>query len=71
MLLAGVVMVAVLWALHWGVYAPLAGRGGWRWLGLAVLVAGGFFSYGAAGQMLSAFDLRELLGGLRRRRDRN
>jgi putative peptidoglycan lipid II flippase len=71
MLLAGAVMVAVLWALHWGVYAPLAGRSGWRWLGLAVLVAGGFFSYGAAGQMLSAFDLRELLGGLRRRRDRN
>jgi len=68
MLLAGAVMVAVLWALHWGVYAPLAGRSGWRWLGLAMLVAGGFFAYGAAGQLLSAFDLREMLGGLRRRR---
>jgi len=60
-------MVWVLWALDWGVFAPLAGRGGWRWLGLTVLVAGGIFAYCVAGQMFSAFDLRELLGGLRGR----
>ena len=71
MLLAGLVMVVVLLALDRAVFAPLAARGGWRWLGLAVLVAGGFFSYGAAGQIVGAFDLRELLGGVRRNRYRN
>jgi putative peptidoglycan lipid II flippase len=68
MLLAGVVMVAVLLALHRGVFVPLAGSGAGRWLGLAALVAGGFFSYGAAAQLLGAFDLKELLVGLRRKR---
>jgi putative peptidoglycan lipid II flippase len=70
MLLAGLVMVAVLLALRWGVFSPIAGTGFGRWVGLAVLVCGGFLAYGAAGQMLRAFDLRELMGGPRRRRQR-
>ena len=64
-------MVAVLLALYWAAFVPLAGSGAGRWLGLGVLVAGGFFSYGAAGQLVGAFDLRALLGGARRNRDRN
>ena len=68
MLLAGVVMAAVLWGLEASVFAQLSARAGWRWLGLFVLVTGGLAAYGAAGQMLGAFDLRARLRARWRRR---
>jgi putative peptidoglycan lipid II flippase len=68
-LLAGLIMVGVLLALQRTMYAPLATTGV-RWLGLGALIAGGLAAYGIAGQLLGAFDLREMIGGLRRRRAR-
>jgi putative peptidoglycan lipid II flippase len=67
MLLAGLAMVVVLLALRHSVYVPLARSGVGRWFGLGVLVTGGFLAYGVAGQMIGAFDLRELFRGMRRR----
>jgi hypothetical protein len=61
MLVAGVVMMAVLWGLDAIAYAPLRGMAGWRWLGLGVLVTGGLVAYGAVGQVAGAFDLRTML----------
>jgi putative peptidoglycan lipid II flippase len=65
MIPAGLIMVAVLWLLD-SVLHPLAARGPARWAALAALVAGGMAAYGAAGQALGAFDVRDML----RRRDR-
>jgi putative peptidoglycan lipid II flippase len=70
MVLAGLVMVAVLLALEHMVFQPLAGLSGWRWAGLAVLVAGGLAAYGMAGQILGAFTLRDTFARLGRRRAR-
>ncbi len=61
MLLAGLVMMAVLWALDAAVYQPVRQMAGWRWLGLGLLVTGGLLAYAAAGQLLGAFDLRAML----------
>jgi putative peptidoglycan lipid II flippase len=69
-LIAGLVMVAVLLTLQRTMYAPVAAMGGVRWLALGALIAGGLAAYGIAGQLLGAFDLREMAGGLRRRRAR-
>ena len=70
MLLAGFVMVAVLLGLERGVYAPLAAIGGVRWLALGILIAGGLAAYGISGQVIGAFDLRGIGGGVWRRKAR-
>ena len=57
---AGLAMVAVLLVLERTEFAALAAHGVLRWLGLALLVAGGIAAYGAAGQLLGAFDLRTM-----------
>jgi putative peptidoglycan lipid II flippase len=67
MALAAVAMACVLWELQRVVYAPVA-MSGLKWVGLAVLVAGGMIAYFGAGQLTGAFDLRLVLGRLRRRR---
>jgi putative peptidoglycan lipid II flippase len=69
-LIAGLAMVAVLLTLQRAMYAPVAAMGGVRWLALGALITGGLAAYGIAGQLLGAFDLREMAGGLRRRRAR-
>lgn len=69
-LLAGLIMVAMLLALERAMHAPVAAMGGVRWLALGALIAGGLAVYGVAGQLFGAFDLREMAGGLRRRRAR-
>ncbi len=70
MLAASVVMVAALWAMRHTVYAALdtGGGHGLRWIGLALLVGGGMAAYGAAGQVLGAFSLGEVVQRLARRR---
>jgi putative peptidoglycan lipid II flippase len=40
----------------------------WKYLALAVLVGGGMATYGIAAQLTGAFDLRDVLGMIRRRR---
>ncbi len=60
-LLAGIVMVAALWALDIVSYQKMRLLPGWRWLGLGLLVTGGLVAYGAAGQLLGAFNLRTML----------
>jgi putative peptidoglycan lipid II flippase len=69
MLAAGLVMVAVLLVLERTAFAAMAGHGALRWVGLALLVAGGAVAYGAAGQLLGAFDLRKVAGRSRRAAD--
>jgi hypothetical protein len=51
---------------------PLFAAGGQvlRFIGLGVLVGGGMAAYGVAGQAFGAFDAREMLGRLARRRGR-
>jgi putative peptidoglycan lipid II flippase len=70
MLLAGLAMVVMLWALERTVYATVETGvvRGLRWIGLAVMVSVGLGVYGAAGQVLGAFDLREVLGSVLGRR---
>ena len=70
MLAASAAMGLVLWALQATSYAALARHGALRMAGLAVLVGAGLAAYGAAGQALGAFDGREILGRLARRRVR-
>jgi putative peptidoglycan lipid II flippase len=65
MVVASVAMVAVLLGLQAGVFDGLSG--GWRWLGLAVLVGGGGLAYGVSGEVIGAFHVRELVRSLRRR----
>jgi putative peptidoglycan lipid II flippase len=67
MVLAGLAMVAALLALNHAVFIPLEPIGLLRWVGLGVLVGGGMLAYGLAGQILGAFDLRELAGRRRQR----
>jgi hypothetical protein len=52
------------------VYRALNSGGGHglRWLGLAVLVGGGMAAYAVAGQLLGAFDMREVGQRVLRRR---
>lgn len=71
MLAASLAMAAVLFGLQATVFAGLAGGGqAARFLGLAILVGGGALAYGAAGQAVGAFDFRETLARLARRRQR-
>jgi putative peptidoglycan lipid II flippase len=70
MLAASAVMVATLLAIRETIYPALdtGGGHGLRWLGLALLVGGGLLAYGLAGQALGAFDAREVVQRLLRRR---
>ncbi len=65
---AALAMAATLWLVQHRAFDPAAISGGLRWVALAALVGAGLFAYGAAGLALGAFDGRELLGRLRRRR---
>ena len=60
-LVAGQSWLAPLWS-----GPPWSGP--WRWGALAALVGGGLIAYAAAAQALGAFDLRDLLAIVRRRR---
>jgi putative peptidoglycan lipid II flippase len=70
MLVASVVMAAALWVADLAIYHPLDGPHGLRWLGLGLLIAIGFVAYFAVGQAIGAFDVRDALAMLRRRRNR-
>jgi len=71
MLAASLAMAVVLFGLQETVFPALAHHGqAARFLGLGILVGGGMAAYGAAGQALGAFDFRETLGRLGRRRGR-
>ncbi len=65
---AGLVMAAVLIAVQRVVFVRLETTPGVRWVALAALVGSGLASYAAAGQLLGAFDVREMLRIMRRRR---
>ena len=68
MLAASGIMAAVLWGLRDSVYAALLHGPGLRWLGLGLLVGGGLAAYALAGQVLGAFDARDILARMARRR---
>ena len=62
---ASLMMGAVLWFAEITL-GPVLGMDGWRYLGLAILVAVGIATYAIAGQLCGAFRLRELRAALRR-----
>ncbi len=62
---ASLIMGAVLWFAEITL-GPVLGMDGWRYLGLATLVAVGIATYAIAGQLCGAFRLRELRAALRR-----
>jgi len=62
---ASLIMGAVLWFAEITL-GPVLGMGGWRYFGLAILVAVGIATYAVAGQFCGAFQLRELRAALRR-----
>ena len=66
--LASAAMAATLWLVQHDLFNPAAMSHGLRWAGLAVLVGGGCAVYAVAGLALGAFDARELMGRVRRRR---
>ena len=70
MVIASVAMTVVLWGARGTVFAALDRPGVLRWVGLAAVVAIGALAYGAAGQAIGAFGLREFAGTLLRRRRR-
>ncbi len=68
-LLAAVAMAVTLWLLQdHGLDPTTMARGITRWAGLAALVGAGLLAYGVAGLGVGAFDARELLERVRRRR---
>ncbi len=67
MLLAAAAMGVVLALASRGVPE---GAGVLRWVRLGFIIAAGMLAYGLAGQVLAAFDLREIAGRLGRRRRR-
>ena len=67
MALAAAAMAAALWVGEDTVFAAAGTVAGLRWGALAVVVVSGMAAYAAAGQVLGAFDGRELLGMVRRR----
>ncbi len=71
LLAASLAMAVVLLGLQETEF-PLLARHGQvaRFVGLGILVGCGMAAYGVAGQAIGAFDLRETLGRLRRRRGR-
>ncbi len=68
MVIASAAMTVVLWGARDTVFAALDRPGVLRWIGLAAVVAIGVLAYGAAGQAIGAFGLREFAGTLLRRR---
>ena len=60
MALAALAMATALWAATGAVFEPSEALPGLRWAGLGVLVTLGLGAYGLAGQVLGAFDVREL-----------
>ncbi len=68
MAIAALAMAAALWAAERAVFEPSETVQGLRWAGLAVLVALGLGTYALAGQLAGAFDVRELLRRIQRRR---
>jgi putative peptidoglycan lipid II flippase len=67
MALAALVMAGVLFIMKGQAFDPAAAPA-LRWLGLGILIGGGMATYFVAGQLTGAFDLRTVLGRLRRRR---
>ena len=67
-ILASVAMGLLLWvaAIAMG---PLLGSAGWRYLGLALLVAAGVISYFAIGTLIGAFRLADFRSALRRQKN--
>jgi putative peptidoglycan lipid II flippase len=68
MLVAAAAMGVALWGGQRVLFDPLRGHHGLRWAGLAALIALGLAAYGAAGELLGAFDLRASLATTLRRR---
>jgi len=68
MAVAACVMAAALWAIEDRVFDAVEQMRGVRWVGLAVLVAGGMAAYFGTGLLIGAFRVGELTGLLRRRR---
>ena len=67
MLLSACAMAVVLYGAEHSVYAAMDTGRGMRTLGLGVLITLGLAAYGVAGQVMGAFDLREMTGTLLRR----
>jgi putative peptidoglycan lipid II flippase len=65
---AAAAMACTLWLANIIVYQPLDGPHGLRWVGLSLLIAIGLAAYFGVGQAIGAFDVREVLAMLRRRR---
>ena len=61
--------VALIFAERW-IFDRVQMTAGLRWLGLASLVGSGLAAYALAGQLVGAFDIRDMLAVLRRRRRR-
>lgn len=68
MALAALVMAGALWAIEARVFDLVDQMRGLRWVGLAVLVAGGMAAYFGTGMLIGAFRLGEFRDLLRRRR---
>ena len=69
MVLAAFAMAIVLVLLQRTLFAAVATEPGLRWVGLGVLVGLGLATYAAASQLMGAFDARELIRMVRRRRE--
>ena len=70
MALAALAMAVVLVFVQGVVFVPSETRHGWRWAALAGLVGSGLAAYAIAGQLLGAFDVRDMLAVIQRRRRR-
>jgi putative peptidoglycan lipid II flippase len=68
MAVASLAMVGACLLLERFVFLPLEHAGVLRFLALAAIVGGGGLVYAGVGQLIGAFDLRAVLGSLRRRR---
>jgi len=64
-LAASLLMALALW-LATQAMAPMLAHGGWRYLAVILLIAGGAAVYGLGGQAIGAFRLGDFRGALRR-----
>lgn len=67
---AALAMALVLVFVERALFDRVETVGGWRWAALAGLVGSGLSAYAVAGQLAGAFDIRDLLAVLQRRRGR-
>jgi putative peptidoglycan lipid II flippase len=67
MVLAGLAMCVVLWAVQRTAFLAIGSAHGLRFAALALLVTSGLAAYGVAGQVLGGFDLRDAVRTLRGR----